>query len=209
MKKIILVTLILCTWCINIYAVISTPKKLNTVTTIPVLKALAQSIGGDLLLVSSLSTANEDPHFIKPRPTFKKWLNDADFLIYIGRDLEPWLNDVLRSSNNKKLTGYGLLKASTNTKILEIPSKLTRDMGDIHKEGNPHVWLSPSNALIMAENIKNSLSNLDPKNKATYENNFHKFKQALAYKLFGADLVTKVPLDLLFKMHAGKVLHLR
>lgn len=179
-----------------------TPKKV--VTTIQVLTSLAQSIGGDLITAKSLSTALEDPHFIKPKPSFKQALNEADIIIYIGRDLEPWLNEAITSLHRQKPPL--LLKASEHNSILEIPPTLSRNLGDIHKEGNPHVWLSFSNALIMAANIKTSLISLDPEHKAIYEQNFNKFKQNLASKLFGNELVNKVDIDLLFKLHQAKLL---
>ena len=34
---------------------------------------------------------------------------------------------------------------------------------------NPHAWMSPSNALIYIENIKNALVKYDPQNAAVYE----------------------------------------
>ena len=34
---------------------------------------------------------------------------------------------------------------------------------------NPHVWMSPSNALIYVENIKNALVKYDPQNADTYQ----------------------------------------
>ena len=37
---------------------------------------------------------------------------------------------------------------------------------------DPHVWLSPLNAIVMAENIKNGLIAVDPDHKADYEANF-------------------------------------
>lgn len=36
---------------------------------------------------------------------------------------------------------------------------------------NPHAWMSPSNALIYVENIKNALVKYDPQNADTYQKN--------------------------------------
>jgi manganese transport system substrate-binding protein len=36
---------------------------------------------------------------------------------------------------------------------------------------NPHAWMSPKNAVIYVENIRKSLSKLDPPNAATYDTN--------------------------------------
>lgn len=183
------------------------PKKIKVVATLSVLKALAQEVGGNLVEVESLSSAADDPHFIKAKPTFKKLVSSADLFIQVGRSLELWVPEVLNAAGNKKLAGHGLLAAANGTKVLEVPQKLTRALGDIHPEGNPHVWLSPLNALKMADNIKNSLIVLDPPHKASYEANYTAFKTKMAQALFGADLVKASGPDFLLRMHEGKKLN--
>lgn len=63
------------------------------------------------------------------------------------------------------------------------------DQGDEHhhdEEGynhngvNPHVWLSPSNAKVLAEAVTQRLVSLDAKNAAFYQNNLAKFEKGLA-----------------------------
>jgi zinc/manganese transport system substrate-binding protein len=182
-------------------------KKLKVVTTLAVLEALAKEVGGNLVEVASLSSASEDPHFVKAKPTFKRQVSEADLFIQAG-GLELWVPQVISASNNPKLTGNGLLTASTGVKFLEIPEKLSRDQGDIHSEGNPHVWLSPLAALKMSENIKNALIAKDPSHKDQYEKNFLAFKTKLAHALFGAPLVKAAgSIDFLFRLHQGKKLH--
>ena len=44
---------------------------------------------------------------------------------------------------------------------------------------NPHAWMSPSNALIYIENIKNALVKYDPQNKETYEKNAALYAQKI------------------------------
>ncbi|ANY71943.1 ABC transporter substrate-binding protein [Paenibacillus ihbetae] len=45
---------------------------------------------------------------------------------------------------------------------------------------DPHTWVSPKSALIMAENIKNSLVDADPEHKAQYEQRYEALKDKLA-----------------------------
>lgn len=45
------------------------------------------------------------------------------------------------------------------------------------EEGNSHIWLSPSNALIQAENIKNGLIQANPENAVVYEQNYLLFQE--------------------------------
>ena len=44
---------------------------------------------------------------------------------------------------------------------------------------NPHAWMSPSNALIYIENIKNALVKYDPQNAAVYEKNAADYAQKI------------------------------
>lgn len=180
--------------------------KLKVVTTLEVLKALTKEIGKDLVEVESLSSAADDPHFVKAKPTFKRLVSEADLFIEVGRSLELWVPQVIESSGNPKLSGDGLIVASADVKALEVPKELSRKHGDVHPEGNPHIWLSPTAALKIAENIKKALSKKDPAHAKNYEENFTKFKLALAQAFFGKDLAEPSKIDFLWRLHEGKKL---
>lgn len=184
------------------------PKKINVVTTLSVLAALTREIGGERVNVSSLSKADEDPHFIKAKPTFKRLVSEADLFIQIGRSLELWAPQVINSSGNQKLIkGGGVITASEGVLSLEVPKNLSRQHGDIHPQGNPHVWLSPLAALKMASNIRDALVKVDAAHQAFYNKNFENFKEKLSQKLFGEALnkAAKNP-DFLIRLQAGKKL---
>jgi len=60
--------------------------------------------------------------------------------------------------------------------VLDVPTtKVDRSMGDIHPQGNPHYWLPPSNARLIAKEIAGRLSELDPEGKPTYDKNLLTF----------------------------------
>ncbi|HXW59904.1 MAG TPA: metal ABC transporter substrate-binding protein [Myxococcota bacterium] len=181
------------------------PKKLNIITSLSVLAELTRELGGDFVNVESLSSADQDPHFVKALPSFKRLLGNADLLIQIGRSLELWVPQVIASSGNAKLiSGSGLITASEGISPLEVPKALTREQGDIHPQGNPHVWLSPSATLKMAANIRDALIKIDAEHKAIYEKNFASFKEKLAKKLFGEALVKAANNnDFLWRLHEG------
>jgi zinc/manganese transport system substrate-binding protein len=204
MKK--LLFLIFIAWPLCSKPQVLAPAKLKIVTTLEVLKALTTEIGGDRVEVESLSKASEDPHFIKAKPTFKLLVSKADLFIEIGRSLELWAPQVIESAGNTKIMGEGLIKASVGVKSLEVPTELSRKNGDVHPEGNPHIWLSPTAALKMAENIKNALIKKDEAHKKTYEDNFIKFKEKLAIALFGKELSEPKKIDFLWRLHDGKKL---
>ncbi|REG82877.1 zinc ABC transporter substrate-binding protein ZnuA [Marinomonas pollencensis] len=52
-----------------------------------------------------------------------------------------------------------------------------------HHEGvNPHVWLYPENAKVLAEAVAKRLSKIDPENAASYQANLADFEKGLALK---------------------------
>ena len=52
-------------------------------------------------------------------------------------------------------------------------------MGDIHPQGNPHYWLPPENALIIAREIAERLARSTRGGAATYERNLAAFESEL------------------------------
>lgn len=157
---------------------------LRVVATTEDLASLAREIGGDRISVVALAKGYQDPHQVDPKPSFILEVSRADVLIAVGRDLEiGWLPALLSSSRNGKVQvgGTGYLDASTNVKILEIPTgQLTRAMGDVHPQGNPHYWLDPANGRRIAEAIRNKLTEIAPADRAYFEQRYTDFSTRLA-----------------------------
>ena len=160
-------------------------KTLDVMTTTEDLAALAREVGGNHVKVESIARGYQDPHFVEAKPSYLLKLRDADLLIAVGLELEiGWLPVLVKDSRNPKiLAGKGYLEASSNCEILEKPTgQLTRAGGDIHPFGNPHFWLDPNNGKIMAQNIAQRLSELDPANANFYQSNLDLFVKRLADK---------------------------
>ena len=157
---------------------------LRVVTTTEDLASLTRAVGGDKVDVMSLAKGYQDPHFVDPKPSFIMAVNKADLLIVVGRELEVgWLPPLINSARNAKIApgGSGYLDASVSVKILEIPAgQVTRAMGDVHPQGNPHYWLDPGNGRRIAVEIRNKLSELDPADKATFDARYADFDKRLA-----------------------------
>src|SRR5512139_174176 len=143
-------------------AMAATPK---VVTTTEDLAALVREVGGDKVSVDAIARGYQDPHFVDPKPSFILKLHDADLLVLVGRELEiGWLPPLLTQSRNAKIQpgSPGYLDASAGVRILELPTgQITRAMGDVHPQGNPHYWLDPENGRIIAKSILDALGRLD------------------------------------------------
>ena len=157
---------------------------LRVVTTTEDLASLAREVGGDKITVMALAKGYQDPHFVDPKPSFILEVNRADLLIVVGRELElGWLPSLITSARNAKVQpgGNGYLDASLTVKILELPTgQITRAMGDVHPQGNPHYWLDPGNGRRMALAIRDKLTQLDPADKATFDARYADFDKRLA-----------------------------
>lgn len=161
----------------------SSAQKLNVVATLPDFGAIAQEVGGERVKVTSICRGTEDAHYVDARPSFIRLLNQADVLIEGGAELETgWLPPLLNSARNPRIAADapGHVVLSRGIQLLEVPSgPVDRSMGDVHPLGNPHFWGDPLNGGIMATNIAESFSRLDPLNASVYRSNCLAFVQRL------------------------------
>jgi zinc/manganese transport system substrate-binding protein len=162
---------------------LSASAKLNVVATLPVFGAIAEEVGGERVEVKNLARGNQDPHFLDAKPQFVVALNHADLLIHGGLDLEiGWLPPILIQARNPKINfnAPGNVDASIGLEVLEIPQgKVDRSMGDVHPRGNPHTWLDPRNAKVIAVNIYKHLADVDPSGRSYYEGRTQAFVEDL------------------------------
>lgn len=156
----------------------------NVVTTTEDLAALAREVGGDKIKVDAIGKGYQDPHFVEAKPSFIFLMNKADLLVVVGRELEiGWLPPLVLQSRNAKIQpgAEGYLDASLSAKILDIPTgQITRAMGDVHPQGNPHFWLDPGNGRRVAQAIQTKLSAMDPANAAYFAQRYADFDKRLA-----------------------------
>jgi zinc/manganese transport system substrate-binding protein len=158
-------------------------KKLNIVTSTTDLASLTQEVGGDRISVESIAKGYQDPHFVEAKPSFLLRLRHADLLIAVGLELEiGWLPPLITQSGNPRIqpSAAGYLDASQFAEILEIPrGQITRAMGDVHPQGNPHYWLDPDNGRRIAKGIAGKLAQLDPENASYFQQRFQDFDKRL------------------------------
>ena len=158
--------------------------RLRVVTTIETFADLARRVGGDLVDAQALSRGSMDPHFVEAKPSLQILLNRADLLVHVGLELEiGWLPPLVVGARNPRiLVGQpGNLDASAAIPVLDVPTtKVDRGMGDIHPMGNPHYWIPPDNALLVAGEIADRLAQLDADHAAAYRANLERFRADVA-----------------------------
>lgn len=158
--------------------------KLNIVATTSDLASIAKEIAGDLAKVDTICTGNQDPHHLQARPKYIMMARNADLWIRTGMDLEVgWEMPVIDGSRNRNIRPGqpGHLDASEHVHKLEIPDAglLTRAMGDVHAQGNPHYLTDPENAKHVAGDIAERLAQLDPEHAELYRANAKAFQDKI------------------------------
>lgn len=174
---------------------------LEVVCTLPYLGDVTKKIAPSATVVT-LARGADDPHFLSPTPALMAQVSKADLYVENGLNLELWSERLLDSAGNPKIRPGqpGYVKATTGVKVLDVPTDLTRAKGDLHPEGNPHVWTDPLNMIPVADNIAAGLGRVDPANAATYTANAKAFKTRIEEATFGADLVKFMGGDLLVRL---------
>ena len=160
---------------------------LRVVTTTQDVAAIAMAIGGEQTKVQSLTPGTRDPHFATAKPSMIRKVYGADLLVVIGADMEiGWLPALLSSARNTQVQpgNIGHLDLSRHISLLgKINAPVSRAMGDVHANGNPHYWLNPRNGLLMAQAIAKRLSELDPDNISVYQSRLKIFEETVKTKL--------------------------
>jgi ABC-type Zn uptake system ZnuABC Zn-binding protein ZnuA len=125
---------------------------------------------------------------VEPRPSMVFKLKKADLVVRVGLDLDMWMDSLINAAKSKKLFygAPGYVDASAGMPLLEKPEgKVDASMGDIHIYGNPHYWLDPANAKIVAKNILAGLKRAAPEKAAVFDGNYEAFIKETDEKLAG------------------------
>jgi zinc/manganese transport system substrate-binding protein len=179
------------------------------VCTLPTLKVLTEEMGGNRVDVIALGRGDQDPHFVTPTPVLMQKTRNADLFVENGSALELWADQVVNGSGNPKIFRGtpGRIVASNGISALEIPAVVSREFGDIHPQGNPHVWLDPLLAKVQAGNIAEALKSMDPGGAAYYDSRKDQFFKRIDSTMFGPELLKLVGIQKLTRLAWNSQLH--
>jgi zinc/manganese transport system substrate-binding protein len=156
-------------------------SQVKVVATTTVIYDLVKQVGGDKVSADYLCRGDQDPHFLEVLPSYMLKIRKASIMFEIGLGLELWAPQLIDGSRNSNLK---LVDLSAGIDKKDVPAgKIDASQGDIHPYGNPHYWLDPSNAKIMAKEILDALSEADPDNIDYYNSSYEKFIQKLDEKI--------------------------
>jgi zinc transport system substrate-binding protein len=146
----------------------------NILVSIKPLQLIISSLSEGELNVDYLVSPNVSPHDYALRPSDVRALRSAELVIWVGDELEPFLSKPLSQTTAMQLT------------LLDIAGLdlIDGDTGHDHHEGHhhdvdPHIWLGPQEASLIATAITEQLVKLMPEDKAKLEQQLVAFKHKL------------------------------
>ncbi len=172
---IFLILLTVLTWAASVRA--EPPRVAVTIKPVHALTAAVMAeIGLPVLLMKSAAS----PHAFALRPSVARALDQADLVIWVGEGIETLLARPI-----------GAIPPPTRTlALVNIPgltiwpnrvpglwrgdeSESDRGDGHAHAHGSldPHLWLDPGNAAIIARHLAKLLGDMDPDNAGAYRAN--------------------------------------
>src|SRR3972149_1799131 len=156
-------------------------EKLKVVTTLNYLGMITKEVGGEHVDVVALANPKQDPHYVTPTPRMNETTRGANHFIENGLSLDVWAKNVLDASGNPGIqpANPGRLVATINVPVKELPTEISRSWGDIHPQGNPHIWLDPLNVKIVADNIAERLARLDRAHANAYTDGAEQLKHRI------------------------------
>ncbi|CAN7678686.1 metal ABC transporter substrate-binding protein [Rhizobium sp. LjRoot254] len=143
-------------------------EKFKAVTTFTVIADMARNVAGDAAVVESITKAGAEIHNYSPTPGDIQRAQGAQLILWNGLGLERWFEKFFQN-------------------LSDVPGAVVSDgvepmgisEGPYEGKPNPHAWMSPKNALIYVDNIRDAFVKYDPANAETYKANAEAYKKKI------------------------------
>ncbi|MBW3111468.1 metal ABC transporter substrate-binding protein [Bacillus sp. MCCB 382] len=179
-------------------------ESISIMTSLYPLQYFAERIGGDLVKVESLLPPGSDAHTFEPTSKDMISIAESDLFIYNGLGMESYAEKITKSLENEDTI---MVEATKGVDVIanshdhseeghheeeeganeeehheeEHHEESDADHEEEHHHGDydPHVWLDPTRAIGLAENIRDALIDLHPQHKDAFNQNFDELKKDL------------------------------
>lgn len=135
----------------------------------------ARSVAGEKADITMLISPAGEVHGYEPTVSDIKAVSTCDLFIYNGGESDTWVENLLSSVNNNNLVTLSMVD-SVDT-LCEDEHEHNHDHDKFTFD--EHVWTSPKNAISIVNAIKDTLSQIDDKNKNTFEDNSKSYCEKL------------------------------
>ncbi|GAA5234567.1 metal ABC transporter substrate-binding protein [Verticiella sediminum] len=143
-------------------------EKLKVITTFTVIADMARNVAGDAAEVESITRPGAEIHEYQPTPGDLVRAQGAQLVLWNGLNLELWFERFFQR-----------LKEVPSVVVTRGIEPMGIESGPYRGKPNPHAWMSPDNALVYVDNIRDALAEHDPANADTYRANAQAYKASI------------------------------
>lgn len=146
----------------------------RTIITVSIepLRYVVEAVAGDKYQVKTLMPQGASPETYEPTPRQMVALGESQFVFRMG-SLGFEQTQLPRMMNSQP--NVSLVDAAQGIPLIESSHHHEGES----ESGDPHVWLSPQNLIVMANNVANTLSQYDKSNAAYYRRRTQRFEQQM------------------------------
>lgn len=159
---------------------------LQVVATLPNMGMLARVVGGDDVQVRVLAPPNRDAHYLEARPSMMAALRRADLVVAVGAELEVgWLPAAIRGAQNRNVQPGrpGYFEAAAQVALIGGNKPADRALGDVHPQGNPHIYMDPERMAAVGFALAARLGELRPERAAAFQARAEQFAAAVTARM--------------------------
>lgn len=149
------------------------------VTTIYPMYDILKNIAGPDYRVEYIIKPGQDPHTFEPTPETIINIEQAEIIFIVGFGFEFWLNKVIKSKTAPIVELSKGIQPITHYHFGEGDSSEENKHHHHHGFYDPHYWLSPKNAVIIAGTILNALQREFPGDKENFKSNYEDYTKKL------------------------------
>lgn len=162
--------------------IVRADESVAIVASFSVLADIVRNVGGDRVAVSSLVPIGGDAHTFDPAPKQVQDIAEANLIVQVGGDFEPWLDDLIDASGTsaERYEAFGEAIAhdpATHDEASEANGGDDEEHdhdeeGQEHDHaGELHVWLDVANVIHTVQHLAETLTEIDPDGTDTYAAN--------------------------------------
>lgn len=184
-KNILISFLFLASIFLLVYAVFFFSPKTEVDTGVENIKAVAtiypiydimKYVGGDNIETILLLPPGSSPHTFEATPQDVKDVKGTNLFLFTGAGIDTWAQNIVRNNINQGRSDYIAIDLSQVAEMKTFEGSQGHDeelngeeeLSEEEENYDPHYWLSPTNAVLIAAEVASHLSRLDPENKEYY-----------------------------------------
>ena len=137
-----------------------------------------RQIAGGEVDVELLLPPGSESHTFDPGPKDIERVYGADLFVYTGDYMEPWAGRIVSGAEGR----VRIVNASSGIELAEAGHEDETGHDGHDHDGHaydPHVWLDPTLAMVMVDNIADGLCEIIPDRAELFKNNAEEYKKKL------------------------------